>query len=272
MNPALEVATAALSQLQRSLAERKKLADPSEFFDESERLLFCSLDDALHLEFHGSTFGSFFEMFMETLRAPAVAACVGALVFDGPDEGGNGTRDWDFSPLLQSEAQFPRLQTLEVVPSTPDQHNQTVIRQYLEEDGQIARLVSCAPDLKYLTVPCAPDATFFQIGSHPLQTLRVEAGYDTQDFILNFSRSSNFGQLRALDFGDYSQTYMENYRDDCTPFEHYELLFRSPAFTAIRRFTLRNSILSEAQLKHLARLKSDCSFMTLQCSGDYVRP
>ena len=270
MNSDLEAATAALSQLQRSLTTRDQSAD--EPIDESERLLFCPIGDALHVEFYGLTFGTFFERFMETLRAPAVAACVGALVFDGPDEGGNGTRDWDFSPLLQRETQFPRLQTLEVVPSTPDQHNQTVIRQYLEEDGQIARLISRMPNLEHLTVPCAPDATFFQIGSHPLQTLRVEAGFDTQDFVLNFAQSSNFGQLRALDFGDYSQTYMENYREDCTPFEHYKLLFRSPAFATIRRFTLRNSILLEQQLKYLAQIKRECSFMAIRCVGDYVQP
>lgn len=230
------------------------------------------MGDALHIEFYGLTFGPFFEKFLETLCAPAVAACVGSLVFDGPDEGANGVRDWDFSPLLQREVHFPRLQTLEIVPSTPDQHNQTVVGKFYEEDGQIARLLVQAPALKHLVVPSAPNATFFQIGSRLLQTLRVESGYDTCNFIPNLSQSSNFPDLRALDFGDYSQTYMENYRDDCTPFEHYEQLFRSPAFASVRQFTLRNSILSEQQLKHLARLTDNCSFMALQCHGDHVRP
>ncbi len=268
MDSTLQAAASRLSQLQSSLIGCNS---NDEMLDTSEKLLFCSMGEALHVEFYGLTFGSFFEKFVETLCAPDVAACVGALVFDGPDEGANGTRGWEFESLLQRAVQFPRLQTLEIVPSTPDQHNTTIVGFY-EEDGQIARFVALAPDLKHLTVPSAPDATFFQIGAHSLQTLRVESGFDTQNFIFNLSQSNNFGQLRALDFGDYSQTYMENYQDYCTPFEHYEQLFRSQAFATIRRFTLRNSILSEAQLKHLAQLKSDCAFMAIQCSGAYVRP
>ncbi len=269
MNSVLETATATLSQLQRSLIGRNSDDD---FFDESEKLLFCPTGDALHVEFYGLTFGSFFKRFMETLRVPAVAASLSDLVFDSPDEGTNGVRDWEFAQFLQSETQFPRLQTLNIVPSTPDQHNITILGKYYEEDGQIARLVALAPDLKHLVVPSAPDATFFQIGSHPLQTLRVESGYDSQNFILNFSQSSNFGQLGALDFGDFNPVYLETQHDARTPFEHYEQLFLSEAFANVRQFTLRNALLSEAQLQHLARLKQDRVFMAIQCSGDYVRP
>jgi hypothetical protein len=46
------------------------------------------------------------------LSLPEVASRVASLTFDGPDEGANGTRDWDFSWLLAQEVTFPELEQL----------------------------------------------------------------------------------------------------------------------------------------------------------------
>jgi hypothetical protein len=121
-------------------------------------------------------------------------------------------------------------------------------------------------------VPSAPDETFFGIGHWPLKYLRVDSGYDTQNFILNFSRSHCFPELRTIDFGDYNQRYIEDYLVGCTPLQHFEQLFRSKAFSGVARFVLRNSILSLEQVAELHKLKKECQFMVIQTPhGEYVR-
>lgn len=74
--------------------------------------------------------------------------------------------------------------------------------------------------------------------------MRVEAGFDHENFILNFSRSSCFTELKKLDFGDFNEQYMDDYLGYRTPFEHYCELFQSGAFAGIQEFVLRNASLS----------------------------
>lgn len=265
MNAALEQ----MSELQQAISGRNE----QEWDDEScEKLLFCPIAGLLHVEFYGSPFDESFEDFIQTVCRPSVATHIRSIVFRGPDEGANGTRNWDFKPLLDSNVIFPNLKSLVVEPTLPEHHNHTIIASSYEEEGQIAQLLAKAPALESLTVPSAPDETFFNVGSYPLKNLRVEAGYDTQNFILNFSQSHCFTQLRVLDFGDYNQRDMEDYPAGCTLSEHFEQLFRSEAFSSIVRFVLRNSILSAEQLVELQKLKKECQFMVIQTPhGNYVR-
>ena len=258
-----------LSEVQQAISARNE----SDWDDEScEKLLFCPVAGLLLVEFYGFPFDESFEDFIKTLCAPGLAAHIRSLVFHGPDEGANGTRNWDFRPLLESDVMFPNLRSLVVEPTLPEHHNRTIIAGSYEEEGQIARLLAKAPVLESLTVPSAPDENFFKIGSCPLIYLRAEAGYDTQNFILNFSQSHCFPELRVLDFGDYNQRYIEDYPAGCTPLEHFEQLFRSEAFSKVVRFVLRNSILSPEQLAELHKLKQECQFMVIQTPhGNYVR-
>lgn len=266
--------TAAIKQLdlvQQTISARNE----REWDDEScEKLLFCPIDGLLHVEFYGTPFDESFEKFLEALCEPGLAAQVRSLVFSGPDEGTNGTRNWDFTRLLESEVTFPNLLTLVVKPTLPDDHNETIIARDYEEEGQIARLLAKAPALKSLTVPSAPDESFFKFEAHPLTYLRVESGYDTQNFILNLSQSHCFPKLRKLDFGDYNPRYAEETAKGCTSFEHFEQLFRSEAFSSIEVFFLRNSILPPEKLGELIhKSNARCQFMALKTPhGSYVYP
>ena len=265
MNTALEQ----LSEVQQAISARNEADWDNEF---CEKLLFCPVAGLLHIEFYGLPFDESFEDFTKALCAPDVANHIRSLVFRGPDEGANGTRNWDFTQLLESEVLFPHLLSVVVEPTLPEHHNHTIIASAYEEEGQIARLLTKMPRLESLTVPSAPDETFFEVGFRPLRYLRVEAGYDTQNFVLNFSQSSGFTKLRVLDFGDFNERYMEDYPAGCTPFEHYKQLFGSKAFSGVVRFLLRNSILSAEQLAELHALKKDCHFMVIQTPpGNYVQ-
>jgi hypothetical protein len=269
MNTALQH----LLELQQDIAARN---EPEWDDDVCEKLLLSPIDGLVHVEFYGSPFDESFDEFTRVLGSPDVARHVRSLVFRGPDEGANGTRKWDFSSLIQSETLFPNLRSFVVEPTLPEHHNHTIIAREYEEEGQIARLVAKMPLLTSLTVPSAPGGTFFDIALPSLHTLRVEAGYDTQNFILNFSQASGFKHLRHLDFGDYNQRYMDDYPAGYTPFEHFEALFRSSTFSGpgsfLGAFTLRNSILTPEQLSTLHHLRKDCQFRVIQApSGDFVR-
>jgi hypothetical protein len=79
------------------------------------------------------------EAFDETLACLSrqdVADCITSLSFSGPDSGANGTREWTFSPLLDSAVSFPRLRSLFIKPTQPQDHNQSLVcasGQILEE-------------------------------------------------------------------------------------------------------------------------------------------
>jgi hypothetical protein len=126
-----------------------------------------------------------------------------------------------------------------------------------EEGGQLAGWLDRAPKLKSLIAPSAPNAAFFERAEHPLQWLRVDAGVDAQDFILHLSQSSCFLYLGHLDFGEVWNFDRETWSETCTPFEHYEALFRSNATGVSHVLTLRNPDLSEEQLAALKALRPE---------------
>ena len=236
---------------------------------ETQKLYFTQSQGLFYVAYYGSDYDDF----LETICQPEVAVQLGALTIQGPDKGANGTRNWDFTALIESGTEFPCLNSLFVEPTEPGRHNQTIIGADYEEEGQIGRMLARMPALQSLTVPSAPDAGFFERAEHPLAILRVESGYDHQSFIANFSRSSCFPHLRLLDFGDYNQRYMEDYAQQCTPFADYQALFRSPAFRNItgQGFSLRNSVLAAAQLADLRQLHDQVPFYVIQSYGEYVR-
>jgi hypothetical protein len=256
MNAAFE----RLSQVRTAISSCN---DQSGSADAAEKLRFCAADGGLFVHFHGSPFGESFEEFLAALSSPQVSSQIRTLVISDPDEGANGTKNLDLTPLLESAVRFPALKSLTIEPGLPGQHNQTVIARIYDEEGQIARLLSKAPALESLTVPSAPDQSFFEVGQRPLRFLRVDSGYDTQNFISNLSQSSCFPQLRVLDFADYNQRCREDFRASCTPFEDFQQLFSSPAFATVKRFVLRNSVLSPDQIALLSSQKTDCQMSVI---------
>lgn len=235
------------------------------------RVYYAEVQGQLHVEFFGSPFEDAYESLLQTLCAPEVAGCLRSLTLRGPDEGSNGTRNWDLTGIIESEALFPRLNSVFIEPTAPEHHNQSIVGSEYDEEGQIGTLLTKAPVLQSLTVPSAPDASFFQAGPRPLRFLQVDTGYAHQDFLLNLSHSDCFPDLGTLDFSDFNQRYLKDYSDECTPFEHYEQLFRSRAFQSVRRFNLRNIVLSSEQLAHLRSLRKDLQFYVIQAYGEYLR-
>jgi hypothetical protein len=238
----------------------------------TERLYFAEVHGLLHVEFYGEASGeSFFEL-CELLCDGDVAYSLKSLTFRGQDGGTNGTRTWDFSSVIEREVIFSNLTSLYVEPTLVEHHNRTLMEAMdtFEEQGMIGRLLAKMPKLEILTVPSAPDATFFNVGERPLVVLQVDAGYNHENFILNLSQSLNFPLLRHLDFGDYSQTYMDNFIESYTPFSHYKQLFLSSHFKNLRGITIRNSLLTTEQLQTLRDIRKDLQVYVIQSSGNYI--
>lgn len=238
--------------------------------DDPERLLFTEVQGLFHLEFYGFPWNDNFLKFIELICIPEVASKIVALNFRSPDQGANGTLNWDFSELIQSKTDLANLKTLFVEPYQPEWHNFPIIAESLEEEGMIAKLIAKMPCLKKLTLPNSPDASFFEVSRESLSYLRVESGYDPQNFIFNLSHSSCFPNLQTLDFGDYNQQYVDEYPEACIPFEHYVELFCSRAFASIQLFVLRNAVLSPTQLQELHQQRQGMTFRFIQSYGDYV--
>lgn len=258
-----------LVELQRRVSERNEIEDVwvDEYFD---KVYFVQLHGLCHVEFYGTPFDEAFQDCITTVSRPEVAAGIRSLVFRGPDEGANGTRNWDFTSLVDAGTEFLNLNSFFVEPTAPEHHNHTIIAQDYEEDGMIARLVAKMPKLLTLTIPSAPNLLFFSLKNHPLQFLRVDSGYDHQNFILNLSKSSCFPNLRFLDFGDYTPHGPD---DPVMPtlLADYAALMQSQAFQRVGRMNLRNASLSSDQTHELVRLKPDLQLFLIQAQGHYVR-
>jgi hypothetical protein len=258
----------------RQLHEKMNRVNTTDWWvQEMNRLLFFEVDGLLHIEYYGREpwFDEDEEAMLriyETLSLPEVANRIASLAFDGPDEGANGTRAWDFSPLLAQDVTFPELKTLIIEPSPLEYHNTTIVGTGYEESGQLAGWVAKAPRLVHLTAPSAPNAEFFEVGHQSLCSMRVDAGYDAHDFILNLSRSST-PKLHTLDFGEVDNFHLDLWEEGATPYEHYEALFRSKACPAT--VTLRNPNLAADQMAALKAMHMRGSIKVIRTSVGYVR-
>jgi hypothetical protein len=237
----------------------------------SLRMYFAEVNDLFHVQYYGTSWDEIYETFLRGICTPAIATNLVSLTLLGPDEGANGVRNWDLTGIVESDAHFPFLHSLFIEPTDPQHHNQSIVGPEYDEAGQIGHLLNKAPALKSLTVPSAPDASFFKVGFRPLRFLRVDTGFAHQEFLLNLSRSDTLSELTMLDFGDYNQRYRNDYQQECVPFEHYDQLFRSTAFQSIRRFNLRNSVLSRDQLTQLKSLRKDLQLYLIQAFGELLR-
>jgi hypothetical protein len=193
------------------------------------------LRNGLHVGYHGSPWEDPLEMTLECLSEQAVADGISSLAFSGPDEGANGTREWGFQSLLDADVTFPILRTLFIQPTEPDHHNHSLVARagtIMEEGGDIARLVAKMPYLTELTVPNAPDASFFEQSLPHLKSLRIGGNYNTQHFIENIAAAGNLPALTSLDFTESTELQMTwaKERDESyvTSTAAYERLLEAP--------------------------------------------
>jgi hypothetical protein len=256
----------AMERLTQLQAEMNRANMPPWDLGEMCRLSFFEVGGLLYVDYYGLTFREYDEEaeeiendikarqlpIFEVLSLPEVASRVTSLTFDGPDEGANGTRDWDFTWLLAQDVTFPELKTLIIKPSPMEAHNVTVLGY--EADGQLAGWLSKAPKLRKLTTPSAPNAEFFDVEHKMMSWMRVNAGYDPANFILNLSHKPT-PMMATLDWCEIHNRHMDAWEQGATSFEHFEALFSSPGCPP--HLTLRNPKLNDEQIRKLVALQRE---------------
>lgn len=241
-------------------------------------LALAPLHGGLHVEFYGEVYDEPLFWTLECLSRQEVADTLVSLTFTGPDSGANGTREWEFTSLLNSDVRFPALRSLVISPTEPQHHNASLIQRagsIMEEGGEVARFCAKAPNLTQLVLPNSPNRDFFQVPLPQLATLRIGGNFDTQQFIDNLAASSNLPNLRLLDFTESTelQSTWADVREDglVTRFSSYQALFASPVCDVLRVLVLRNSCLSLEQLQALNALRPNLQFQVVQATqGGYV--
>lgn len=169
--------------------------------EQIERFQFLELGGLFHVKYYGNSF-RVHEVLMAISRED-VAPAIASIRIGGDDQGTNGTKEWDLTPLAASAATFTNLRYLLVEQNRPTDHNKSIIGKIYEETGILAKIARKAPILTQLTAPSAPSSAFFDVTLEHLEYLSIDAAYDTQDFILNLSQSANLPRLRYLEWGEY---------------------------------------------------------------------
>jgi hypothetical protein len=235
-----------------------------------ENLMFCTIGGLIRVNFFGEPWEDSFHRVLKVLQETDIAERIQSLSFNSPDEGANGTNNFDFSILTESDVIFPELRNFAVRLTEPEHHNRTIIARIYEEEGMIAKLLKKMPKLLSLQVPSAPNEEFFELNLHPLEYLVMQVGYETQNFILNLSNSDCFKNLWHLDFTDYQETYAEGWEDECTSFEHFERLFNSKAFDPVKAMILRNLTYSDEQIKKLKSIRKNTFLNLIRTESNYI--
>lgn len=183
---------------------------------------------------------------------------ISSIIVTGPDQGANGTRSWNFSRIINAKVMFPNLVQFKVALTEIGDHNQSVIGEYDEEEGMIAKLVSKMPNLKVLQMPSAPDRSFFQLANLSIVKLIIQAGYAHQNFIENLANATNLKQLTSLDYTDVIDHFGDLDESEFTPYKAYEQLFESKLFSQYEHFhlKLRDTRVTEEQLIELQKIKN----------------
>ncbi len=207
----------------------------------------------LQVNYQGDANDEGWAAFTRALARPNTRGQLAALRLGGADEGCNGTRNWDLAMLLKA-GPLPNLRSLCIQQNVAGNHNRIIVARIYDEDGALAQLLRCAPHLRSLVSPSAPNPEFFELEPHALESLDTDCGYAHEDFILNLARCDRFPQLKHLSFGEYSETYMDDFREQCVPTEHYEAFFASPVAARLQSFTWRNSILPDEEIRALHAL------------------
>jgi hypothetical protein len=104
-----------------------------------------------------------------------------------------------------------------------------------------------------------------------LEYLNIDAGLDAQGFIGNMARMNPIPALRFFAWGEYCQTYMENWRDLTTSFEDMLALFQAAAFDSVRVCHLKNSIYSANEIVTLHGVRPNISLKLIRAASEYSR-
>lgn len=207
--------------------------------------------------------------FTALARDPVARELV-SLTIDSPDLGANGTCNWDLTEFADSDVVYPMLRHLRIARNAPDRHNRCIIARTYDEDGVLGRIAKKAPQLESLETPSAPSANFFEAELKSLMHLRVDAGFDTNNFIRMLAQASFPPKLCGLEWGDYAERYMEDWRSKTTPFADMAALVGCEGFGQIKAFSLRNTAYANDELKQLKALRPGLSIRVVTSAHAYV--
>jgi hypothetical protein len=205
------------------------------------------------------------------LAREPVARQLVSLSIDGPDLGANGTCNWDLTEIANGDVTYPLLRHLRIARNAPDRHNRSIIARTYDEDGVLGRIAKKAPQLESLETPSAPSANFFEAELKNLTYLRVDAGFHTNNFVRELAQASFPPKLRGLEWGDYAERYMDDWRTKTTPFVDMEALVRCEGFGQITAFSLRNTAYADDELKQLKALRPGLSIRVVTSTHAYLR-
>ncbi|MDE6500317.1 MAG: hypothetical protein K2K83_06405, partial [Rikenella sp.] len=183
--------------------------------------------------------------------------------FDWPDEGANGMKLSDLSRMIRSETVFPNLKHLRFRLRGPKAHNCCVLtaegEDEYEANGTMGALLRQMPALEALTIPSAPDWSFFEGESHPLRRLTLQSGLDHGDFIRNLATCDRFPELEQLDFTDLLHGTREAADRESVAFETFRMLVEAAPrrLPALRYIILRQTTLAESEREVLRRLNPE---------------
>jgi hypothetical protein len=234
------------------------------------RLFVADLGGVLAVEYYGENWGDAWELIQDTLANATVAPHIGLLRLNGPDEGANGLRTWDFTTLNRHAPRFDQLREFYIRPTEAGDHNISNV-----EDDQIPDLLATMPRIRTLTLPQAPEPGFFATPLRALQWIRIGMAHRTHGFIRGLAQAEMLDSLYALDFTDalapWNDLEAQPPEWSSTPFEDYIYLFRSRFMDRIKALRLRNTGLTEAQYRQLQEIRPDCQFsVVLESPHAYV--
>lgn len=236
-----------------------------DFYSEPDwrsRLFFADIGERLAIEFYGQNYEAQWECVQEAIASPDVAPHVALLRLNGPDEGANGLRSWDFETLIGLAPRFPQLTHFHIEPTEPAHHNSSVV-----EDDQTPQLLALMPALRRLVLPQAPEPAFFSLPFDDLRYLRIGMEHRTRGFIRTLATSGLLPELVTLDFADSVGPWLSTEEQPAewtsTPFDDYEALLKSTAVPNMKVLFLRNATLTEAQFRSLQDLRSDLQFAVI---------
>jgi hypothetical protein len=195
------------------------------------------------------------EVFFEQINKDGFAEKILTLTLDSADEGINGTNAWDLAKLAEApKVIFKNLKKL-VFPLNEKQHNRIIITggDDYDENGIIGKVLTKMPQIEYLQTPSAPSENFFR-ACGTIKHLVLQTGYQHQNFIHELSKTKNLQNLESLEFWDYSEFYMLDYEQYCTPVGDYLALFGSVNLPKLKKIILYNTLLTEQDQRTLKSL------------------
>lgn len=206
----------------------------------------------LDVHYFGDLLGEIRDEVLLWVASREIGPIVRSLVLDGHEDRSrnNGTLDIDLRILVDAGPDFRSLTRLELERGTGAI---AVYHDPLREKGLFAKLLRKSPHLEELIIPSAPSSDFFAGPAHPLAKLVVDAGYDHQNFVRNLAFSTRFPLLRSLEYQDYCQTNVDDWKTHVTPVESYEALFRGLA--RVERIVIRSASLTAEEIKRLKAIR-----------------